>query len=82
MFGALDIDSRRTSSLWIPYRSKITKRLFTLKGYRVKECLKLIHYEHLITFINDYSRFEYIYLMYRKSDSLDKVESKAKLKKQ
>ena len=41
-----------------------------------------MHYEYLITFIKDYSRFEYIYLMHRKFDSLDKVESKAELKKQ
>ena len=82
VWGIRHFDSRRTSSLWIPYRSKITKRFFTLKGYRAKECLDLMHYEYLITFIKDYSRFEYIYLMHRKFDSLDKVESKAELKKQ
>ena len=55
----------------------MTKRSFTAKGVRVEGCLDLIHsdvsgpfsvhvrggYEYFITFIDDYSRYEYVYLM-------------------
>ena len=57
----------------------MTKRPFIAKGYRTKECLKLVYtdvrepfnvhaqkgYEYF-TFIDDYYRFGYIYLMHRK----------------
>ena len=71
----------------------MTKRSFTVKGYRDKECLELVHtdvcglfnvhawelYEYFITFTDDYSRFGYVYLIHRKSDALDKfIEFKAK----
>ena len=56
---------------------KITMRPFKAKGYRAKEVLDLVHtdlcgpmstsareeYEYFITFIDDYSRYGYIYLM-------------------
>ena len=31
-------------------------------------------YEYFITFIDDYSRYGYVYLMYRKFDALDKFK--------
>ena len=66
--------------------SKMTKRPFTVKGYKAKECLELMHtdicgpfnvhaqggYEYFISFTDDYSRFKYVYMMHRKSDALDK----------
>ena len=58
------------------------KRPFNAKGRRAQELLELIHsdvygpmliqarggYEYFITFIDDYSRFGYVYLMKRKSE--------------
>ena len=31
-------------------------------------------YEYFITFTDDYSRYGYVYLMYRKSNALDKFK--------
>ena len=56
---------------------KMTKRPFTTKGLRAEQPLELIHrdvcrpfctqarggYEHYVTFIDDYSRYVYVYLM-------------------
>ena len=76
---------------------KMAKRPFTTKEYRTRECLGLVHidvcepfnvyawggYEYLITFTYDYSRFGYVYLMHRKSNTLDKfIEFKAELENQ
>ncbi|TYK04890.1 gag/pol protein [Cucumis melo var. makuwa] len=61
---------------------------FTGKGYRAKEPLKLIHsdlcgpmnvkarggFEYLISFIDDYSRYGYLYLMEHKSEALEKFK--------
>ena len=75
---------------------KLTKRSFSTKGERVKEPLRLIHYdvcgplnvqtrggfEYFITFIDDYSRYGYAYLMQRKSETFGKFkEFKAKVEK-
>ena len=57
-------------------------------GYRAKEVLDLLHtdlcgpmststrggYEYFITFIDDYSRYRYIYLMRHKSETFDKFK--------
>ncbi|TYK19615.1 gag/pol protein [Cucumis melo var. makuwa] len=67
---------------------KMTKRPFTGKGYRAKEPLKLIHsdlcgsmnvkargdFEYFISFIDDYSRYGYLYLMEHKSEALEKLK--------
>ncbi|KAL0556725.1 hypothetical protein IC582_005241 [Cucumis melo] len=67
---------------------KMTKRPFTGKGYRAKEPLKLIHsnlcglmnvkarggFEYFISFIDDYSRYGYLYLMEHKSEALEKFK--------
>ena len=64
----------------------MTKRPFIAKGYRAKECLELVHidvcgpfnvnawggYDYFITFMDDYFSFEYVYLLHRKSNTLDK----------
>ena len=56
---------------------KMTKRSFLAKGFRAKEPLELVHsdvcgplnvqarggYEYFDTFIDDYSRYEYVYLL-------------------
>ena len=69
-------------------------RPFKAKGYRAKEVLDLVYtdlcgpmstsarggYEYFITFIDDYSRYGYIYMMRHKSEAFDKFkEYKAKV---
>ena len=63
-------------------------RPFKAKGYRAKEVLDLVHidlcgpmstsarggYEYFITFIDDYSRYGYIYLMRHKSEAFEKFK--------
>ena len=67
---------------------KMTMRPFKAKGYRAKEVLDLVHtdlcgpistnarggYEYFFTFIDDYSRYEYIYLMHHKSETFEKFK--------
>ena len=67
---------------------KMTKRPFTGKGIRAKETLELIHsdvcgpmnvkargsFEYFVTFIDDYSRYGYVYLMHHKSDTFEKFK--------
>lgn len=67
---------------------KMTKSPFIGKGYLAKEPLELIHsdlcgsmnvkarggFEYFISFIDDYSRYGYIYLMHHKSDALEKFK--------
>ena len=67
---------------------KMTKRPFSGKGQRAKEPLELVHsdvcgplntqarggYEYFVTFIDDYSRFGYVYLMARKSETFEKFK--------
>ena len=67
---------------------KMTKRPFTGKGLRTKEPLELIHsdvcgpmnvkarggYEYYVTFIDDYSRYVYVYLMQWKSKTFEKFK--------
>ena len=67
---------------------KMTMRPFKAIGYRAKEVLDLVHidlcglmstsarggYEYFITFIDDYSRYGYIYLMHHKSEAFDKFK--------
>ena len=64
----------------------MTKRPFTVKRVKAKECLELVHinvcelfniqahegYEYFITFTYDYSWYGYVYLMHRKSNVLAK----------
>ena len=66
----------------------MTKRSFSAKGFRAKEPLELVHsdvcgplnvkarggYEYFVTFIDDYSRYEYVYLMQRKSETFGKFK--------
>ena len=67
---------------------KMTKRSFSAKGTRAKEPLQLVHsdvcgpvsvqaiggYEYFVTFIDDYSRYGYVYLMQRKSETFGKFK--------
>ena len=66
----------------------MTKRSFSAKGFRAKEPLELVHsdvygplniqarggYEYFVTFIDDYSRYEYVYLMQRKPETFGKFK--------
>ena len=66
----------------------MTIRPFKAKCNRAKEVLDLIHtdlygpmnisarggYEYFITFIDDYSRYGYIYLMHHKSEAFEKFK--------
>ena len=66
----------------------MTKRPFSEKGERSKEPLQLVHsdiygplsvrarggYEYFITFIDDYSRYGYVYLMHKKSETFGKFK--------
>ena len=76
---------------------KMTKRHFDAKDGRAEELLELVHtdvcgpmniearggYEYYITFIDDYSRYGYVYLMTRKSEAFDKFkEFRAEAEKQ
>ena len=67
---------------------KMTKRPFTTKGLRAEEPLGLIHsnvcrpfamqarggYEYYVTFIDDYSKYGYVYLIRRKSEAFEKFK--------
>ncbi|KAL8091512.1 hypothetical protein AgCh_033945 [Apium graveolens] len=67
---------------------KMTNRPFKAKGNRAKQLLELVHsdlcgpmniqarggYEYLVTFIDDYSRYGYVYLLHRKSECFDKFK--------
>ena len=67
----------------------MTKRPFTAKGQRATEPLQLVHsdvcgpvsmqarrgYEYFILFIDDYSRYGYLYLMQKKSETFGKFKS-------
>ena len=76
---------------------KMTKRPFGSKRKRVEEVLELVHsdvcgpmnikarggYEYYVTFIDDYSRYGYAYLMHHKSETFDKFrEFRAEAEKQ
>ena len=76
---------------------KMIKRLFSSKGNRAKDLLELVNtdvcgpinviarggYEYFITFIDDYSRYGYIYLMHRMSEAFEKFkEFRAEAEKQ
>ena len=68
---------------------KMTMWPFKAIGYRAKEILDLVHtnicgpmstsarggYEYFITFIDDYSRYDYIYLMCHKSEAFENLKS-------
>ena len=74
----------------------MTIKYFKTEGYRAKEVLDLVHtdiygpmstsvrgdYEYFISFIDDYSRYGYIYMMHHKSEAFDKFkEYKAEVEK-
>ena len=75
----------------------MTKRPFSTKSQRSKEPLQLVHsdicgplsvqarggHEYFVTFIDDYSRYSYVYLMHKKSETFGKFkEFMAEAKKQ
>jgi len=66
----------------------MTKRSFTGKSLRAKEPLELVHtdlcsclnvkarggYEYFISFVDDYSRYGYVYLIHHKSKTFEKFK--------
>ena len=66
----------------------MTKRPFSAEGERSKEPLQFVHsdvcgplsvqarrgYEYFITFIDNYSRYSYVYLMHKKYESFGKFK--------
>ena len=75
----------------------MTKRAFLEKGERAKAPLEIIHgdicgplnvkarggYEYFVTFIDDYSRYGYAYLMHKKSKVFEKFkEFRSEVEKQ
>ena len=75
----------------------MTKRPFSTKGKRAELPLQLVHldvcgplnvqasggYEYFVTFIDDYSRYGYVYLMQQKSETSGKLkEFRAEAEKQ
>ena len=66
----------------------MTKKSFSAKGFRAKEPLELVHsdvcgplnvqakggYEYFVTFIDEYSRYDYVYLMQRISETFGKFK--------
>ena len=64
------------------------RRSFSIKGEKSKEPLQLVHsdvcgplsvqagggYEYFVTFIDDYSRYSYVYLMHKKSNTFGKFK--------
>ena len=66
----------------------MTKRPFSTKGVKAKEPLQLVHsdvyrplnvqkrggYKYFISFIDDYSRYDYIYLMRWKFEIFEKFK--------
>ena len=75
----------------------MAKRPLNAKRYRAKDLLELVHsnvcgpmsiqarggFEYFITFTDDYSRFGYVYLMKRKSETFEKFkEFRAEVKNQ
>ena len=76
---------------------KITKRPFPVKGNRTNALLELVHtnvcgpihirarggYEYFISFIDDHSRYGYVYLMQHKFEASEKFkEFRAEVEKQ
>ena len=76
---------------------KMTKRPFSSKGNRAQGLLDLVHtdvcgpmsiraregYRYFVTFIDDYSRYGYTYLLRHKSETFDRFkEFKAEAEKQ
>ena len=67
---------------------KMTTRPFSAKGERSKEPLQLVHsdvcgplsvqdkggYKYFVTFIDDYSRYDYVYIMHKKSETFEKFK--------
>ena len=67
---------------------KMTKRAFSAKGERVRAHLEIIHsdvcgplnvkargnYKYFVTFIDNYSRYGYAYLMHKKSEVFEKFK--------
>ena len=84
--GSLELEALPVCESYL--EGKMTRWPFSAKGYRAKEQLELVHsylygpmtiqarggFEYFITFIDDYSRYGYIYLMCRKSVAFEKFK--------
>ena len=84
--GSFDYESYDTYESCL--RGKMSKSPFNKKGECATETLELIHsdvcgpmstharggYLYFVTFIDDYSRFGYVYLMKYKSETFEKFK--------
>ena len=84
--GSLELEALPVCESYL--EGKMTRRAFIAKGYRAKEQLELVHsdlcgpmtiqarggFEYFIIFIDDYSRYGYIYLIRRKSEAFEKFK--------
>ena len=88
-YGLLELLDFNEFPIYESYlEGKMTKRPFNAKANRANDLLELMHsdvcgpmstqvkggYEYFITFIDDYSRFGYVYLMKRKSEVFEKFK--------
>ncbi|CAA0810109.1 Unknown protein, partial [Striga hermonthica] len=93
--GSLEVEAFPTCESCL--EGKMTKRVFSSKGHRSKDVLGLVHsdlcgpmsvqarggFEYFVTFIDDYSRSGYIFLLHHKSECFEKfLEYKAVVEKQ
>ena len=86
VLGSFDLESYEMCESCL--RGKMTKSPFNKKGERASDLLVLIHtdvygplstsarggYRYFITFMDDFSRYGYVYLMRYKSETFEKFK--------
>ena len=86
ILGSFDLESYETCESCL--RSKMTKSPFNKKGQRTSDLLGLVHtdvceplntsvkgcYSYFVTFTDDFSRYDYVYLMRYKFETFEKFK--------
>jgi hypothetical protein len=84
--GPLDLDEFLVCKSYL--EGEMTKRTFSTKGYMANDMLELVHIEvfgpivvqtqrdleYFITYIDNYFRYGYVYLMRRKFESFEEFK--------
>ena len=84
--GSLELETLPVYESWL--EGKMFRWAFTAKGHKAKEQVEFVHFylcgpmniqarggfEYFITFIDDYSRYGYIYLMRHKFEAFEKFK--------